>query len=168
MKVLSTNILANHPAYQKLMAAYNKILKEEGKVNNKWFYEKIILPEIPKYKMSSWYKFIKRFKTEAGVIMVVSESAPMIIGEEGAALAKTMMNNSEATQNAISKALNISADALKDIMEHPELISAEKRAELFLKVMKAQDSRVKAIGGIRSDNRDQERFDRMMGSSSYG
>lgn len=166
MRVLSTNILVNHPAYLKLMSAYNEMLKRDGRVNDKKFYEEVVLKEIPEYKMSSWYKFLRRFKTEAGIVPV-HPSAPVLHGEEGMALAKTMLTNNEALQTSIAHALNISAAALKDIMENPELIPAEKRAELFLKVMKAQDSRVKAVGAIRADNREQERFDRSMDSAMF-
>ena len=170
MRALSTNILANHPAYQKLMSTYNELLKRDGKVNNKKFYEDIILAEIPEYTMTSWYHFLKRFKTEAGIvpISVPMASAPVAVGDVGAELKKTFLSNSEATQNSIAAALNLSATALQEIIDNPTLLSTEKRAELFLKVMKAQDSRVKAIGTIRADNRDQERFDRAMDSSAYG
>lgn len=170
MKALSTNILANHPAYQKLMTAYNELLKRDGKVNNKKFYEDVILAEIPEYTMTSWYHFLKRFKTEAGIvpISVPTAHAPVAIGEVGAELKRTFLSNSEATQRAIASALNLSAEALQEIIENPTLLSTEKRAELFLKVMKAQDSRVKAVGTIRADNREQERFDRAFDNASYG
>lgn len=170
MRALSTNILANHPAYQKLMTAYNELLKRDGKVNNKKFYEDVILPEIPEYTMTSWYHFLKRFKTEAGIvpISVPTAHAPVAIGEVGAELKRTFLSNSEATQSAIASALNLSAEALQEIIENPTLLSTEKRAELFLKVMKAQDSRVKAVGTIRADNREQERFDRAFDNASYG
>lgn len=166
MRVLSTNILANHEAYPKILAAYNMLLKEKGRVNDKNFYETVVLKEIPEYKMSSWYKFLRKFKTEAGIVPVHS-NAPVLHGEEGQALATSMLSNHEATQRAIALALNISADALQKIIEDPTSLSPDKRAELFLKVMKAQDGRVKALGMMRADNREQERFDRMMDSAAF-
>lgn len=145
---------------------YNALLKRDGRVNNKKFYEEVILPEIPSYDMSSWYKFLKRFKTEIGIVPI-TPAAPVVQGEAGKELAATLLTNHEATQRAIQAALNISADALQQILENPELLPVDKRAELFVKIMKAQDSRVKAIGGIRADNREQERFDRMMNNAAF-
>ena len=173
LKTLSTNKLTSHPSFPKILAAYNEQLKENGKVSGLKFYREVVLAEIPGYDQSSWYYFLKRFKTNAGLL-------PMAIGPIGRTpttnpvaegmqeLQKTLLSNSEATQRAIATSLNISVEALQEISDNPLLLSAEKRAELYLKVMKAQDSRVKAIGTIRADNRDQERFDRAMDSSAYG
>ena len=169
----SNNRLVRHKAYPKIIAEYNEILRRDGKVVEKTFYEKFVRPEIPSYSLAGWYSFIKRFKTSEGLtvprqIAGGSFHPATAATEVEEQTAMVMLSNNEAIQNAIASALNISAAALKDIMENPDLVSAEKRAELFLKVMKAQDSRVKAIGTIRADNRDQERFDRAMDSAAYG
>lgn len=166
MKVLSTNILANHPAYGKIIATYNRMLKEEGSVNNKNFYETIVLPEIPGYKMSNWYKFLNRFKTEAGIVPV-SPIAPVVIGDSGKELAATMLSNQQATAKLIQSMLNISADAAAKIADDPSLLTAKERAELGLKAMKAQDSRIHAVGKLREDNREQERFERAFDGAAY-
>lgn len=172
VRTLSTNKLTNHPAYPKIIAAYNMQLKEKGKVNALAFYRDVVLKEIPDYDQSSWYFFLKRFKTSIGIVpaTAVTHSEAASVPAVTAAteeLATTMLSNNEALQKSIAAALNISASALRDILENPELLSAEKRAELFLKVMKAQDSRVKAIGTIRADNREQERFDRAMDNAAF-
>ena len=169
----SNNRLIKHKAYPKIMAEYNEILRRDGKVVEKTFFEKFVRPEIPSYSLDGWYSFIKRFKTSEGLtvprqIAGGSFHPPTSRTEAEEQTAIVMLSNNEALQNSIARALNISATALKDIMENPELVPAEKRAELFLKVMKAQDSRVKAIGTIRADNRDQERFDRAMNIAAYG
>ena len=173
MRTLSTNTLATHPAFPKIVEAYNSRLKERGKVNAKKFYEEVILAEIPTYSLQSWYYFLKRVSTTDG-IGEVSVHSPATVNVEPASadaaltdLRTTLLTNSEATQRAIQAALNISSDALQQILENPELLSMKERAELFVKIMKAQDSRVKAIGGMRADNREQERFDRMMDSAAY-
>lgn len=172
LKTLANNKLTSHPSFPKIMATYNALLKEKGKVSGLKFYKEVILPEIPDYDQSSWYYFLKRFKTAAGIVPVAPST---VVNREGSNTAlvmedtaKTLLSNNEALQKSIAAALNISADALQDILEQPELIPAEKRAELFLKVMKAQDSRVKAIGTMRADNREQERFDRAMDSAAFG
>jgi hypothetical protein len=171
-KAYKTNKLATHLAYPKIMLQYNEWLKRDLKVNNKKFWEEVIRKEIPSYSLISWYKFLNKFKSDIGLKEVEvmphpgnPNLAPVAIAEGEVALA--MLSNQEALQVSIAAAMNISAAALKEIMENPELIPAEKRAELFLKVMKAQDSRVKAIGTIRADNRDQERFERAMDSAAF-
>jgi len=173
LKTLSTNQLTSHPSFPKILAAYNEQLKEKGKVSGLKFYKEVVLAEIPGYDQSSWYYFLKRFKTSTGILPMAvgatrSNLAVSPVAEGMQELQKTLLSNSEATQRAIATSLNISVEALQEIAENPQLLSAEKRAELYLKVMKAQDSRVKAIGTIRADNRDQERFDRAMDSSAYG
>lgn len=168
MRVLSTNILATHPSYPKILTAYNEFLKRDGKVNNKKFWETVIVPEIPHYSMQSWYQFLRRFRTEAGLVAVSANNSPLPSSQAAEmSLAGTLLSNNEAVTKAISMALNISVEALQDLMANPTSMSAEKRVELFLKVMKAQDSRVKAIGAIRADNREQERFDHAMDSAAF-
>lgn len=171
-RAYTTNRLVSHLAYPKIMSAYNEILARDGKVNNKKFFEEVVSKEIPSYTMSAWYQFLKRFKTERGLTTITAttpaETRTAPAGELAEQeVAETFLSNNEALQQAIANALNISARALKDVMENPELIPAEKRAELFLKVMKAQDSRVKAIGAMRADNREQERFDRAMDNAAF-
>lgn len=146
---------------------YNEMLKRDGKVNNKKFYETVVLGEIPDYAMSNWYKFLNRFKTEAGIV-AVSPNAPMIRGEDGEALAATMLSNQEATAKALSLALNIGMDRLKDILENPQLMTAKEAVDLVFKAMKAQDSRIHAIGKVREDNREEEKMDRAFSEGAYG
>ncbi len=172
-RILSTNALVNNPAYSIIIDEYNRQLRQDGKVNAGKFYYEVILPKIPNYKLPSWYQFLRKFKTEAGVRTppvvgpIAIADIPVVKGEAGQELAEQMLNNHEALQISIAAAMNISARALKDILENPEMIPAEKRAELFLKIMKAQDSRVKTVGAIRADNREQERFDRAMDSAAF-
>lgn len=168
----SNNRLVKHKAYPKIMAEYNEILHRDGKVVEKTFYEKFVRPEIPSYSLDGWYNFIKRFKTSEGLTVPRQIAGghfhpPTARTEVEEQTAIVMLSNNDAVQRSIAHALNISAAALQDILQNPELVPAEKRAELFIKVMKAQDSRVKAIGTIRADNRDQERFDRAMDNAAY-
>ncbi len=168
LKTLSTNKLTNHPAYPKIIASYSELLKRDGKVNAKKFYETVILPEIPDYDMGSWYYFLKRFKTSVGIMPANARNdGPGSAVTAPAELEKVLLENKDATNRALALALNISVEALQDIIDDPSLVPAEKRAELFLKVMKAQDSRVKAVGTIRADNREQEKFERAMESAAF-
>lgn len=173
MKALATNKLANSPAYPKILNKYNEILQQEGKVNNKKFYEQYILPEIPSYHLQSWYAFLKRFKLEAG--LVVAEVLPADVGPHAAnekapaveALRTTLLTNSEATSKGIQMALNIATDRLQQIMENPQLMTAKEAIDLLFKAMKAQDSRIHAVGKIREDNREQEKMDRAFAGAQY-
>lgn len=183
------NVLANHKACTLIISHYNRTLREDGKLNRRKFYLEVILPEIPGYTESAWYSFLRKYGDDDGFLelpkpgVLAKPPAPVAItGEivEGAlgsdspavnpdgALAQVLLENKNAISDAINLALNISADALEEIRQDPSLVPARIRAEFFLKVMKAQDSRVKAVGTMRADNREQERFDRAQNSALYG
>lgn len=172
MKVLTTNILATHPSYPKIIDRYNADLKEKGKVNAKKFYEQVILPEIPSYSLMSWYQFLRRLKTEYGVAPIEVVASPRAAGditpaEQGAAL--TLLSNDAATRKLIQSVLNVSAQAAEDMLADPNNISPStmKSIELGLKAMKAQDSRIHAIGKLREDKREQDKFDRAFADATY-
>lgn len=166
MKVLSRNILATHHAYPKIIDRYNLELKEKGKVNAKKFYEDVILAEIPDYSLMSWYQFLRRLKTAYGVgpVEVISPASEpgtsADLAERSAAM--TLISNDEATRKLIQGILNISAQATAEMLSDPNNIPSDswKKIELGLKAMKAQDSRIHAIGKIREDKREQDKFDR--------
>lgn len=172
LKASPKNILVKHVAYAKILHQYNELLKKDGKVNDLKFYREVILPEIPNYKMASWYQFLKRFKSSAGIIAVDpnqtrESNTPMALDVEKETKA-TIMTNQEATAKLISSILNISASRAQDIIDNPSLLTAKEALELGLKGMRAQDSRIHAVGKIREDNREQERFEKAFDSSAYG
>lgn len=170
IKAAKSNALVHHPAYAKILHQYNEDLKRDGKVNNKQFFERVIAPEMPNYPMSSWYRFLKRFKLEHGIVeAVLHDGAPRTIDDEAQTpVASTMRSNVIATAEMIQRILNISADAAQKIMDDPSLLTQKERVELGLKAMKAQDSRIHAIGKVREDNREQERFDRAFDGAAFG
>lgn len=171
MRALATNKLATSPAYPKILQQYNERLQRDGKVNNKKFFEEVIKPEIPSYSLQSWYFFLKRFKMQTG--LVAAEVVPSHGGtladaaESEGAVSRTLLSNQEATAQAIQRALNIGNDRLAQIMENPQLMTAKEAIDLIFKAMKAQDSRIHAIGKVREDNREQERFDRAFSGAAY-
>lgn len=175
IRAQSNNRLVNSLAYAKILDMYNDRLKRDGKVNNKKFYEEIVSKEIKNYSMQSWYNFVRKFETEAGIIAdkisivnSAKEAGPQAIeGEVSTTMVKTMLSNQEATQSLIKRTLNISASAAQDIMENPHLLSPKDRIELGIKAMKAQDSRIHAVGKIREDSREQEKFDRAFNEAQY-
>lgn len=170
MKALSTNILANHPAAKKILEQYNTMLQEKGKVNNKKFYEEVIKPEIPGYSMGSWYFFLKRFKIQSGILPVETVAPGVGLNTNRPEVEKigaTMLSNQEATNRLLQAALNISAERARMILANPALMSAKDAIELGLKAMKAQDSRIHAIGKVHEDGREQEKFDRAFNGGAY-
>lgn len=168
-KALSTNTLVNHPAYARILTQYNDLLAKKGKVNNKKFYEEIILPEIPTYNIQSWYYFLGRFKTVSGLAAAEVVPPADLQKKEDVSneLIGTMMTNQEATVKLIQLALNISAARAQKIMENPHLLSHKEAIDLGLKAMKAQDSRIHAVGKLREDTREQEKFERAFGNAAY-
>lgn len=169
MKALKTNRIVSSPAYAKILHCYNEELRDRGKVNDKKFFETFVKPDIPNYSLQSWYKFLKRFKTEVGLIAaeptLKTSMQVNINAVEG--VKKVMLSNQMATASLIQKALNISEEAAQKLIENPELLTTKERVELGLKAMKAQDSRIHAVGKLREDNREQERFDRTFADASY-
>jgi len=170
MKTLSTNKLASHAAYAKIMHQYNECLIRDNRVNSKKFYETVILPEIPGYALQSWYKFLRRFKTTAGLVTVqVVNGGPNTIKNSGENdLINNLANNQVATQLGIQRALNIGADRLKEILANPQLMTAKDAVELLFKAMRAQDSRINAISKIHKDTREEEKFQRVFDEAAYG
>jgi hypothetical protein len=171
IKVKPTNRIVNSPAYPKILSQYNDILKNFGRVNNKKFYEDVIKKEIPSYALQSWYEFVKRFKTEKGLMEacpVTVENLDNKIDQENS-LAVTILSNQEATAKLIQSTLNVSAEASKRLLEHPEELTDTDRKliEIGFKAMKAQDSRIHAIKSIREDGREAAKFDRAFDNAAY-
>jgi hypothetical protein len=169
INVRPSNILANHPSYPKIFATYNELLKT-GKVNNKKFWEEVIVPEIPNYSMMSWYQFLRRFKTEYGLAPSTT-STPMtsLSGDIEMEVAKTMTSNQESTAQMVQHILFLASESSKRMTEHPELATDQdrKNVELGIKIMKAQDSRIHAIGKIKEDSREEEKLQRLFDNATY-
>lgn len=170
-RAISTNKLATSKFYPNILAEYNRQIQLEGRVNAKQFHASVIAPLIPEYKLASWYAFLKKFKLMANnALSMAPAAAAMVTGtasEEEGDLQKTIMTNAEATNKGINAALNIGATRLQEILANPNLLSAKEAAELLIKAMKAQDSRIAAHGRIREDGREQAKFDRTFGDAAY-
>lgn len=173
LKARPTNTFVKHPAYAKILYQYNERLQSDGKVNNKKFYEEVITKAYPGYALQSWYSFLKRFKTEAGLPEVeivnnaeVPPSSPLAASQENG-LKKTLMTNQVATATFMAAALNIGAERARMILENPQLLTAKEAVELSIKAMKAQDSRIHAVGKIREDNREEEKLARAFDGADY-
>lgn len=168
-RILSTNRIVNSPAYTKILHLYNEELKDKGKVNKLAFYKNVVQKEIPNYTMSAWYQFVRRFETEAGLmaeqIHKIEQSTNPAVAENG--VMRTLVGNKEATAKALQLALNIGMERLQKILENPDLMTAKEAADLIFKVLKAQDSRIHAIGKVREDNREEEKMNRAFSDAAF-
>ncbi|MFA6520435.1 MAG: hypothetical protein WCT44_02385 [Candidatus Paceibacterota bacterium] len=170
MKALATNRLASSPQYEKILHEYNQeFQKSGGKVNESRFYREVVLLALPNYHIQSWYQFLRRFKGTAGLISahVVDQGARNLSADEENKLQTNLLGNDVATRLGIQRALNIGSARLGEIMENPQLMTTKDAVELLFKAMKAQDSRIHAIGKIREDTREQGRFDRLFDEAAY-
>ncbi len=167
---ISTNKLMTSDHGYEILREYNERLKRDGKINRLAFYREFILPRIPDYDVNSWYGFLSRTYKKIG-----SSKLPIPLPDETqlekthltGELVNTMLSNEIATQKGIKNALNLGAmfyEALyKKYIEHPDdLTEFEKRvlADSLFKSMKAQDSRIHALGKVREDDREQAKFER--------
>src|SRR3989344_6087260 len=95
MKALSTNRLASSSHYARILHEYNELLATKGRVNNLKFYREVILPAIPNYHLQSWYQFLRRFKSTAGLIaaQVVNQAPNTIRRDVKNKIQNTMLSN---------------------------------------------------------------------------
>ena len=165
----SRNILCNSPHYGEILKEYNTQFKEnKGKINNKVFFETIIKQLVPTYGLMNWYQFLRRWKTAAGLEGVAK--IPLLPSAVASDEQKILLSNEQATQSGIQHALNIGTMTLMEIAANPEALlkmSPKDRIDLLFKAMKAQDSRIHAVGRIKEDTRQQEKFDRAFQNANY-
>lgn len=162
--------ILDHPAYHQILTHYNDALKEKGKVNNSAFFRDVVSGLIPEMKYQTWNWFVKKFRTQAGILPTVQQLAPAPLGLTEQSLANTMLSNQEATQRGIQAALNIGMNSLAEILANPTILQAmppEKRVDFLFKAMKAQDSRIHAIGKVKEDARQEEKFNRTFNGAAF-
>ena len=171
--MISRSMLAKNPRYAEIISVYREqFVAQGGKVNEKKFWEQHIHPIVPNYGLKAWYQFIDKFRKSAGMaasLAVEAASAGPVTQEEGK-LEAALMSNETATQLGIRSALNIGAKALESLLKDPMSLAAmtpTARAELLFKAMKAQDSRIHAIGKLKEDGREQAKFDKTFGGAAY-
>jgi len=173
---ISTNKLMTSPHAVEILRAYNEILLRDGKVNKLKFYRDVILPKIPEYDQGSWYSFLKRQHAKLGSA-AASLPVPTVNdiekNTELDAMQDVIVANDEATQSGVKYALNIGAKFYKKLWkkytETPDLLTEVERrilSDSLFKAMKAQDSRIHALGKVREDNREQYKFDRAFQSAA--
>lgn len=161
--------LAKNPKFPAIINSYNEILKRDGRVNNSQFYREYILPVIPDANYFAFYAYLRRFRTVEGLMPArhINDNSISALKEETEELQRTMLSNNEATQRGMRSALNLGAAFFEKLWERynadPESLTPFEQKVLsdsLFKAMKAQDSRIHAIGKIREDNREEAKFNR--------
>lgn len=177
--VLKNNKLASSVHYGTILKEYNKVFdaqKEKGKrVNDGEFWKNFIIPLIPDYQRQSWYYFLRKFKTQAGLTAAYNTDLGREIAvkeERGLVqediLGEKLLTNEVATSQGIRKALNIGKEAFDLLVNHPEELSVKERAAIFFQAMKAQDSRIHALGRVKEDAREDMKMRQAFEQSAYG
>lgn len=168
--------MALNPKFPAILQQYNLLLQAHGKVNTSKFFKEIVQPDMPEVSFSSWYEFLRRFKTVNGIQPVTYVKAPeeKLLTEAQRELANTLRANDEATQIGVKSALNLGARFFEMLWlkytETPENLSTfEKKvlSEALFKTMKAQDSRIHAIGKVKADSREEEKMARAFDESAF-
>lgn len=186
----SNNVLVSSPYYAEIITEYAKRVREsgKGKINAGKFYHEFIAPRMPDYSVTAWYYYLRRFSKQIGVenvekhLTILKPKDPAAFGvgkSDGDAaqdlLATTLLENKAATAKGINIALNLGTAFIEKLYERyladPNSLSAQEQrmvSDFLFKSMKAQDSRIHAIGKIREDNREEERMQRAFNEADYG
>jgi len=178
-RAISTNRLVNSKHYGTILKEYNRQFAENnGKVNSRQFLKDFIAPLIPDYPEASWYKFLKRFKSAAGIeaarqvgkIYTLPKLPTGNALEETRNLEVALLENARATTEGIQSALNIGAETLREIFngERISLMSDKDKIDLLFKAMRAQDSRINAIARIKQDSREEKKFQKAFDDAAFG
>lgn len=184
--VQRNNVLTSSEHYATILKTYNKLFDEHQAkgtfLNDGKFWEEHIKPFLPEYSKQSWYYFIRKFKTQAGIAAVCDSEGREVLKYEGSpenpddndpgmleeiALGDKLLTNEVATNDGIRKALNIGKGAFDKLMNHPEQLSIKERANIFFLAMKAQDSRIHALGKVKEDAREDMKMERAFENSLY-
>ena len=172
--MITKSRVAFHPKFAAIIATYNEKLKADGRVNNRKFYRDYLVPDMPDLRYDSWYEFLRKFRVAGGIVNVqpAEKDAGVINApdEEMKSLERTFLSNEQATQRGIALMLNIGSETLEKLLSNPEelsRLSLKDRVELLTKAMKAQDSRIHAIGKVKEDGREQAKFNRLFNSAAF-
>lgn len=167
-RIIKTNRLVNSPHYTRILTEYNTRAKL-GKVNATKFFNEVVAPSIPNYSLDAFHKFLKNFKV-AGELIAVKTVESLTNNDPKAA--ETLMNNlstrEAATRTGLLAALNIGSKKIQEAITNPEALTFKEGMQLFFGAMKAEDSRIVAIGKVRKDLREEELFNKVLDEGNYG
>ena len=173
MAIRSNNKIARSKFYPEILQEYNTRFSRDGKVNKKRFFMEVVQPRI-KISYQAFTTFIAKFETEAGLQAVAildrvnaANGTPISAAATEVNAIKILKDSAVATREGIARALNIGVDALQEIIDHPDLLSAKDRADILFKAMKAQDSRIGATAKVRADVREQVKFNKTFSRAAF-
>lgn len=165
---LTTNPIVTHPSYAEILHDYNEILRTGKKVSQLKFHREVVSVKIPTCSYRSWHYFIKKLENPHALPAVPETIVAANV--ERTELSNILLSNQQATEQGLQAALNIGSIALRDLFNDPIALARmpkEKLADLMFKAMKAQDSRVHAIGRMKDDRRAEEKFNRLLNNGTY-
>jgi len=169
MAIRSNNKIARSKFYPEILQEYNTRFARDGKINKRLFFREVVQPRID-ISYEAFRQFISKFETEAGlqaVAIIDRINTGVKVGDIETKTIVALKDSAIATRDGIAKALNIGLEALQEIIDHPELLSAKDRATLLFQAMKAQDSRMNAAAKISQDQREQVKFNKMFNRAAY-
>lgn len=157
------NALVKSPHYDEVIGKYADRYRVNGYVPVVDFYKEVVAPLVPEMKYESFRVFIRKFERDA----LAGKTQVMPEGSKTKKAVRVLLKGDEATRRGIELMLNIGQDALAEIAEKPEILSAKERAALLPIAMRAQDSRINAMARVRQDKRDQLAFEHVFGDAAY-
>lgn len=164
----SNNKFFNSPAFEEVMKEYTQQLQALGNVNLTKFYRDFVSKRIPGLSYASFYRSIRRLNNQK-----LLESQNNALTETNSKLSviksaqQTQIDIANETRAGVAKAIAIGQAALEEILNNPDLIPIEKRAELLFKAMRAQDSRVIAIAAAKRSKREEQTFQHAFREAAY-
>lgn len=178
MQVISRTKFAAHPKYASVLALYTENIQREQseRMSDNKFFDTVIAKEMPGITKLSWYNFIRKVKNTTGALATIGDQSVIAptTGAVEAGLERVLLTNDVATQQGIKSALNLGAAFFESLwrkyISTPELLTPFEQKVLsdsMFKAMKAQDSRIHAIGKVKEDGREQAKFDHAFGNAAY-
>ena len=168
----STNSVINHAKYQEIAALLReRIVAGGGKVNAAKFYREVIASEAPDITYKAWTHYMAKLKAiDPGFESLASPKtlSPAIAATVD--ISTIIADGRRATESGLNSMIHIGAKALESIIRDPALMERlplKDRIMLLPLAMKAQDSRVHAIGRMKDDRRAEEKFNRLLNNGTY-
>ena len=175
MNVKAHSKIITSPHYGEILKEYNKVYARDGKVNNLKFYREVISRLVPEYKQRAWYDFVNKFKSVAGLMANGTGETELVVpGEQERELIFNFAADKIATSQGINKALNFGTVAIEKLVEkfsqNPESLTTRellKMSDFLFKAMKAQDSRIHALGKVNEEKREDMKMQRAFDNAFY-
>src|SRR3990167_3443378 len=102
--------------YVRILKKYNNLFEHDGKVNAAKFFREEIVPLVPGYSASSWFSYLQRTKTAAGLIRIRAAGSLTPSTEQETRLTGNIVSDRKSTQIGIPSALILGARFFEDLL----------------------------------------------------